>query len=123
MGKILIVDDDPDLIEACRLFLEKEGHTVVSALNAEDGKKALAQEKPDLLILDVMMEQIDDGMIMARELRKSGVSTPILMLTGISRVMARKFDKDEEMIPVDTFLEKPIAPKTLIAKVQELLKK
>ncbi len=123
MSKILIVDDDPDLIEACRPFLEKEGHEVASASNAEEGRRAIDREKPDLVILDVMMEQGDDGIVMAQELRRTGFTTPILMLTGISRVMVREFDRDKEMIPVDAFLEKPIAPKTLIAKVRELLAK
>jgi DNA-binding response OmpR family regulator len=68
-----------------------------------------------------MMEQGDDGIVMAQQLRRKGFSTPILLLTGISRVMARQFDKNAEVIPVDAFLEKPIAPRRLIAKVKELL--
>lgn len=123
MGKILIVDDDPDLIEACRPFLGKEGHETASAGNVAEGKRAIEGEKLDLLILDMMMEQGDDGIVMARELRRKGFARPTLMLTGISRAMVRQFDKDEDMIPVNAFLEKSVAPKTLVASVGELLSK
>jgi DNA-binding response OmpR family regulator len=123
MAKVLIVDDDPDVVEAGRLVLEKEGHELASAVNREDGLRAIESFKPDVLILDVMMEQPDDGIAMAQELRRKGFKVPILMLTNISRVMGMTYDKDESVVPVDDFQEKPIHPNTLIAKVNALLKK
>ena len=86
MATILIVDDDPDVVEACRLFLERDHHKVVCAYNRAEGMKAVAEAKPDLLILDVIMEQADDGIAMAQELRRAGFTTPILMLTSIGKV-------------------------------------
>jgi DNA-binding response OmpR family regulator len=123
MPKILIVDDDPDVVQACRLFLEKEGYTVASAHNRAEGKRALTEQKPDLLILDVMMEEPDDGIAMAQELRREGVGIPILMLTSLVKVTGMEYGRDSEVLPVDEFVEKPIAPAKLIAKVKNLLGK
>lgn len=123
MPKILIVDDDPDIVDAGRLVLEREGHEVVGAPNRADGMKKLEEEKPDLLILDVMMEEPDDGLNMARELRKKGHTLPIIMLTSVNAAMGLNIDKDEEMVPVDEFQTKPVEPATLVAKVKALLEK
>jgi DNA-binding response OmpR family regulator len=119
--KILIVDDDPDIVEACQLVLEREGYEVSGAPNRTDGMSAIAGAVPDLLILDVMMEEPDDGLRMARELRKAGHTFPIIMLTSVNAAMGLNIDKDEEMVPVDEFQPKPVDPQTLIAKVQKLL--
>ena len=119
--KILIVDDDPDIIDAGRLVLEREGYEVEGAPNRADGMKRLEEVKPDLLILDIMMEEPDDGLRMAREIRKAGHTLPIIMLTSVNAAMGLNIDKDEEMVPVDEFQSKPVDPQTLIAKVKKLL--
>jgi DNA-binding response OmpR family regulator len=119
--KILIVDDDPDIVEACQLVLEREGYEVSGAPNRADGMTAIEGAVPDLLILDVMMEEPDDGLRMAREIRKAGHPFPIIMLTSVNAAMGLNIDKDEEMVPVDEFQPKPVDPQTLIAKVQKLL--
>ena len=85
--------------------------------------KKVDEENPELIILDVMMEEIDDGFVMAQDLRRKGVKTPILMLTSVGKVSGMSFDKDPEMVPVDAFEEKPIQPDKLLKKVDELLKK
>lgn len=123
MAKVLIVDDDPDVVEATQLVLEKAGFAVRSAYNRAEGMAAISKELPDLLILDVMMEQPDDGLAMAQELRRTGFKKPILMLTSIGIASGLQYGKDEELAPVDDFQEKPISSATLLAKVQELLKK
>jgi DNA-binding response OmpR family regulator len=121
VSKILIVDDDPDVVEAGRLVLEKEGYEVSSAPDYNSGLKALEEVQPDLLILDVMMEEPDDGLRFARQVRRQGLSLPILMLTSVNVAMGLHIDKDEEILPVDEFQEKPIDPATLIQKVRQLL--
>jgi DNA-binding response OmpR family regulator len=68
-----------------------------------------------------MMDQPDDGMVMAQELRRQGFDRPILMLTSIAKVTGMDFEKDDEILPVDEFQQKPIDPATLQAKVDELL--
>ncbi len=121
MAKILVVDDDPDTVEAIRMVLEKAGHQVSSAHTRADGMAGI-EKKPDLVIMDVMMEEQDDGIALAQEARKKGFKSPILMLSGISKVTGYSFGRDEEILPVDVFEEKPIEPKALLAKVEGLLR-
>ena len=121
MAKILVVDDDPDIVEAICLVLRGAGHTVASAHNRRDGMAAVERENPDLLMLDVMMEEQDDGFAMVVDLRKKGFKKPILMLSSIGKVTGYKFGMDAEIVPVDMFEEKPIDPAHLVAKVTELL--
>ena len=123
MTRILVVDDNPDLVESARLVLEAAGYEVASADNPRDGMAAIERACPDLLILDVMMDSPDDGFVMARELRGKGFTLPILMLTSISDVSGLSYGADPELVPVDAFQEKPVAPSKLIALVKELLGK
>jgi DNA-binding response OmpR family regulator len=123
VAKILIVDDDPDIIDAGRLVLEREGFEVEGAPNRAVGMRRLEETRPDLLILDVMMEEPDDGLRIARDIRKSGNTVPIIMLTSVNAAMGLNIDKDEEMVPVEEFQSKPVDPQTLIAKVKKLLAK
>jgi len=119
--KILIVDDDPDMVEAGRIVLEREGYSVESAPSLEEGLIKLAESEPDLLILDVMMAEPDDGLRFARKARRDGFTLPILMLTSVNRALGLQIGMDEEMVPVDEFLEKPVDPATLVEKVRWLL--
>jgi DNA-binding response OmpR family regulator len=123
VSKILIVDDDPDIQEACRLVLEKEGYEVECASNRIEGKQKATDYQPDLMILDVMMEEPDDGLIMARELRKAGFGAPIIMLTSVNSAMGLQIDRDDEIVPVEIFQSKPVEPKKLIEEVRSLLSK
>jgi CheY-like chemotaxis protein len=121
VSKILVVDDDPDILEACKLVLEKEGYVVSTATNRNEGMEKVAGDAPDLIILDVMMEESDDGFVMAQDLRRNGVTLPIMMLTSVAKATGMQFDKDSEMVPVDEFQAKPVDPVTLIDKVAKLL--
>ncbi len=121
MTKILIVDDDPDMVEAARMVLEKEGYAVESASSLDTGLKKFEEARPDLLILDVMMQEPDDGLRFARQVRRGGSKLPILILTSVNRAMGLHIDKDEEMVPVDEFVEKPVDPVALVGKVKQLL--
>lgn len=121
MAKILVVDGDQGTVDAVRLHLEKEGYKISSCSTRQEGMKAVAEIEPDLLILDVMLREPDDGMVMARELRRQGFTRPIFMLSSIGKVTGMSFGRDDELIPVDEFQEKPVDPATLVAKVKELL--
>jgi DNA-binding response OmpR family regulator len=121
MAKILIVDDDPDITFATGLFLKRAQHEVQTASSRAEGMKAIEEGNPDLIILDVMMEQADDGIAMAQELRRQGCEIPILMLTSVGKVTGFTYDEDREMVPVNAFFEKPIQPDLLVQKVNELL--
>ena len=122
MAKILIIDDDPDILEASSLILKANGYEAIMATNPDDGYKLVMEEKPDLIILDVMMIEPDDGFFLAEKLRREKVTIPILMYTSISKTVGMKFGTTE-LVPVDEFVEKPISPEELISKVRTLLKK
>jgi len=122
MALIAIIDDDPDILEASSLVLKSKGYSVVSAANPTEGFKLISEKKPNLIILDVMMDEPDDGFFLAQKLRRENIQTPILMYTSVSKAIGMDFNKSE-MVPVDDFVEKPISPDQLVAKVEELLNK
>lgn len=121
MARILVVDDDPDITEALRMVLSSAGHTVREERSADSGMEAIHSWDPDLLVLDVMMEEPDDGLHLARRLRREGFSRPILLLTSLGLQTGLRYEPSEEMVPVDAFHEKPIEPDTLISTVNALL--
>ena len=121
MPHLLIVDDDPDFVEAIQIHLKRFGYSVEWASDRTEGMRLARSGRFDLLILDVMMAEPDDGIVMAQELRKEGFDKPILMLSGISRVAGMTYGQDEEILPASDFLEKPVRPEALIAKVHALL--
>ncbi len=128
-AKILLVDDDPDLIEAMRMVLEGAGYDCVHALSGARALELLPREKPDLMVLDVMMDDMTEGFHVAYRIRKpeagleSFVDIPIIMVTAIGQRTGMKFDRltDGEYLPVDEFLEKPVQPSVLVEKVRGLL--
>ncbi len=121
MALIAIIDDDPDILDASSLVLKSKGYDVVTATNPQDAYKIVKEKKPNLIILDVMMDEPDDGFYLAQKFRKEGITTPILMYTSVSKTIGLDFGKNE-MVPVDDFVEKPISPEELVAKVNALLK-
>ncbi|RLE09127.1 response regulator [Candidatus Aerophobetes bacterium] len=125
--KVLLVDDEADFVEINKAALENKGYQVVVAY---DGKEALSkalEEKPDVIILDVMMTTKTEGFDVSRKLRrhKEMQDVPIIMLTAIRERMDIKWkiQPDEEWLPVTEFLEKPVAPEKLTEKVEEMLKR
>ncbi len=120
MAKIAIIDDDPDIVEAATLLLESNNYNVVSASDVEEGLSLIENEDPDLILLDVMMNEPDDGFYMANKLRKKGCEKPILLLTSVSMVTGYSYDKGSAL-PVNEFLEKPISPDLLLEKVNYYL--
>jgi CheY-like chemotaxis protein len=124
--RILIIDDDPDIVEAMRVVLESKNYQIVIARNGEEGLKKVKSEKPNLIILDVMMETADKGFEVAREIRKNKLykDIPIIVLTAIQEKMGLDFKHesgDETWLPVNEYVEKPIKAEELISKVQSLL--
>ncbi len=124
---ILIIDDDADLVEIIRTVLEQNGYTVLSASNGTEGLTKVETQRPDLIILDVMMDSVTEGFQVSYKLKNNPKlkDIPILMLTSVSQHTGYKFskDKDGDFIAADEFCEKPIQPKDLLTKVEKLLKK
>ena len=123
MATILIVDDDKDFTdEASRLLVDK-GYKVHTASNREDGMAAAVNLKPDLLILDTIIGQADFGLSMPHDLRDAGVTTPILMLNSLGKITGMKYAKDDDVLPVDEILEKPIKRDKLLSTIENLITK
>lgn len=125
-AKILVTDDDRDIRDSLQAILEGEGFDVVTAENKSEGMDKLEKENPDLLILDVMMETMEDGFVMARELKGNPdyKNLPILMLTGVKEETGIDFKStagDQEWNPVDGFLDKPVNPEILMKEINKLL--
>lgn len=121
MALIAVIDDDVDILDASTLVLEAKGHKVITAANPEDGFDIVVKEHPDLIILDVMMNEPDDGFVLAQKFRKEKIDIPILMYTSISKAIGMDYGANE-LVPVDDFVEKPISPSELLSKVDKLLK-
>ncbi len=117
-AKILVIDDEPRIVQVVRLYLEKDGYQV---LTAGDGKRALElaqKEKPDLIILDLMLPEID-GLEVCRQLRR-GSDVPIIMLT------ARSEDADKLIgleLGADDYVTKPFSPREVVARVKTVLRR
>ncbi len=120
MPKVAIIDDDPDIVEACSIILESKGFDVVSAASVSDGLETIDSEGPDLILLDVMMDEPDDGFYLANKLRKIGFKKPIILLTSVSKTMGYEFGPGDSL-PVQDFLEKPVSPDVLVEKVNYYL--
>jgi two-component system alkaline phosphatase synthesis response regulator PhoP len=126
-ARILIVDDDADISEAMKIVLESKGYTIEAAVDSKDAARRIKSQKPDLIILDVMMNTKSEGFDFARELKKGPETRdiPILMLTAIKEKTGIDFKPaagDETWLPVEDFLDKPVKPEQLIEKVESLLK-
>ncbi len=120
MSLIAIIDDDSDILDASSLVLTSKGYEVVTADNPDDGYKIVKEKNPDLIILDVMMNEPDDGFFLAKKFRRENIEIPIIMYTSVSKSIGMEFGINE-MVPVDDFVEKPIAPDVLVDKVAKLL--
>ena len=123
--KIMIIDDDIDLVEAMRITLETDDYEVIDAQEGQKGLEILKKARPDLLILDVMMGTLDEGFHLAYQIRKDDEikDIPILMVTAVGAQTGFDFDlhKDEDFLPVNEFIEKPVNPKVLLDAVRRNL--
>jgi CheY-like chemotaxis protein len=128
-AKILVVDDDPDILRAITLVLESRQYQVVTAANGDEGLDRLRDEKPDLLILDLLMPK-RDGFAVVRELKESPkyakfAATPILILTSVREdASRRRYELETGLrMDVDDYVAKPIPPIDLLHRVERLLAK
>ena len=122
--KVLLVDDDADFVEMNRAMLEENGYEVIAACDGAQCLEMAQAEKPDLIILDVMMATDSDGFDVSRKLRKVCETTkniPIIMITSVHKRYPFDFGPDETWLPVERFLEKPVPPDLLLHEVRAQL--
>lgn len=131
--RIFMVDDDTDLVDIVRSVLESSGYEFHSASSAAEALEQLDAVNPDLIILDVMMEDLVAGFRVVNRLRnfeqypenRRYEKVPILMMTSIQQQTRMKFSQDagSRLLPIDAFLEKPVKPRALLEKIAELLRR
>jgi len=124
---ILVVDDDPDIVETTKMVLESAGYQVETATNGTEGLRKAREVHPDAIVLDVMMDRESEGFHVSYELKK-GEDTkdiPILVLSAIGKKSGFDFDpeSDGDYLPVDAYMEKPLEPKALVDKIGALLER
>jgi len=116
---VLCVDDDEDTLEMLRIALESGGYKMVSAINAEEGLKKAKADKPDLIIVDLMMEEVDSGTGLVMKLRAAGLNAPIYMLSSVGDSLSRNIDPIE--LGVAGIFQKPIDPTALLSTLKSKL--
>ena len=121
--KVLIIDDDVEYVDAITNLLDARGYTVTSAHNGTDGVAAAKANKPNLIILDVMMTTQSEGFDVARELQADEdlKGIPIVMITGVRKDLNLPFafEPDSDWLPVKALLEKPVKPEVLLKTIAE----
>lgn len=129
--KILIIDDDPDFRDAVTPILESALYDVVNASNPEEGKKKIFSEKPDLILLDIMMDSLFDGFSLCHAIKTSKEykefnDIPIIFVSAVKEVTGSRFQfKGEEqgMVGPDDYIDKPVKPDDLLSRIEKLLNK
>jgi len=124
--KILIIDDDPSFLEICSAILEESDYQVYTASSSKEGLEKLVSQRPDLLLLDIMMATMDEGLNFATSIRQSEdlSKIPIMIVSAqpdAEKGYQRSVDKEMDWISADMFMEKPINPQDLLHNVRLLL--
>lgn len=116
---ILYVDDDPDYREVVRTILESAGYEATMAASGEEGIEAFKARRPDLILVDLMMEEVDTGARFAKELRLLGNTAPIYMLSSVGEGM--NLEADHVAMGLAGIFQKPIDRATLLAVLRRRL--
>jgi twitching motility two-component system response regulator PilH len=125
--KILFVDDDRDFLSAQTAFFGGRGFEVVTVDRVDGALERIGQEKPDVIVLDLMMEHYDSGFMLSRKIRQDPAmaNVPILMLSGVASATGHKFAAEtaalKEWIKLDAFLDKPVTGRQLLKVVEDKL--
>jgi len=126
--KILIVDDDPDYVESTKIILEGDGYEVIVAYDGDEGLQKAKEERPDLVIIDLMMRTMNEGFDLCRNIRQDNAfdGIPLVMISAAHQFEEYKnaqFAPDDIWFPIDKFLDKPVDKNELLTHVARFLKK
>ncbi len=130
-AKILIIDDDPDFNDAVTPILESALYDVVTALNPEEGKKKIFSEKPDLILLDIMMDSLFDGFSLCHEIKTSNEykefnDIPVIFVSAVKKMTGSRFQfnaREQGMVGPDDYIDKPVKSEDLLTRIEKLLNK
>ena len=122
-AKILVVDDDPDFVEIMRTILEANDYEVLTAANGNQALAKVKSDHPDLMLLDIMMSTVLDGLNVSEQLAQDPDAKfmPVIMVSSIAETPYAHVFPMEEQPHMDAWLSKPVDPKVLLKKVAELL--
>jgi DNA-binding response OmpR family regulator len=120
--KILIVDDEPDLVAYLSAFLEDNGFLVIAAGNGKEGLEKVSTEKPDLITLDITMPE-QSGVRLFRDLQENPATSaiPVVIITGISQDFKRFIETRRQVHPPAAYFQKPVDRDALLARINQLL--
>lgn len=118
-GSVLVVDDDPKILELVRAYLQRAGYAVITAVDGEDALRKIDSHRPNLVVLDVMLPHVD-GLVLARHLRDERNNLPVLMMSARGTVGDRITGLVEG---ADDYLAKPFSPAELVARVNALMRR
>jgi len=130
-AKILVIDDDPDFLKLTSLILESGSYNVMTAKNPKESKEKLLVEKPDLILLDIMMDSIFDGFSLCHDIKTSKEyeelrDTPIIFVSAVKGKSGSRFDfnpSEQGLVGPDDYIDKPVQPDDLLARIERLIKK
>jgi len=126
--RILIVDDDPDYVASTKIILEDDGYEVITAYDGDEGLEKAQEERPDLMIIDLMMRTMNEGFDLCRNIRKDSRfdDIPMVMISAARQVEMYKdaqFAPDDIWFPIDRFIDKPVDKQELLTHIARLVKK
>lgn len=123
---ILVVDDDPDYLFQIKLQMEKWGCKVITAESQREAEELIQNMKPDLAILDLMMENEDSGFVLSYKMKRKYPDVPVIIATAVATETGMNFgihsEEDRNWIKADTYLEKGVGPENLKRELEKLLK-
>lgn len=131
-ARVLVIDDDADVLATTRLFLESRGHEVLVAAGPEQGMQQLESGKPDVVVLDIMMPHSTEGFHWLWNVRrhpdKAIREVPVIVVSSIHQTTSMRFregeaDETGDYLPAQAFLDKPVDPDQLAAKIDALVNK
>jgi CheY-like chemotaxis protein len=119
--KILVIDDDPIFVKSTTAVLQSRGYQVDSAQNAEEALAKMSQERPDLVLLDVMMDWVLEGVTISQEMmsQKELQRVPIIMITSIRDSEYRGLFPQDQYLHINSWLDKPCSPDKLLSEVEK----
>lgn len=125
MAKILVVDDDPDFVRATKIVLEKNDHEVITASSGDTGYRRAKEDRPALVVLDVIMDTVLDGLSVTQRMHDDPElqDIPIIMVTSIANTDYAELFPTDEFIHINAFLSKPFSAEALMKQVNKYLPK
>jgi len=123
MPKILVIDDDREVLKLTRIVLQSNHYEVITAVNGKEGLEVMRREKPDLVILDVMMAYVLDGLDTRRQMAADPnlKGIPVIMSTSLTGERVQQNLPSDEYVPDSVWLRKPIDPNELLEQVKKMI--